>query len=146
MLLEIADLASAMLASLLIWFLQIEYSYTYSCSAFFAAAILSFLLLPSKLPFFYFSTLFGWYPIAKQLIEQKISKRLGRFLCKATLAIAAVTLEEALARSVLGYIQTFALTAVIVITTLFCYVMYDILLSRFTIVYYKKLRRYIFRK
>ena len=80
--LEIADLASAMFASLLIWFIQIEFSASYAVLSFAVSSLLSFLFLPSILPAFYFTLLYGWYPPLKYLLDTKIKQKQICFIVK----------------------------------------------------------------
>ena len=144
--LEIADLASAMVASFLVWFIGVEFGLSNAFSCYAVTGVLSFLLLPSKLPAFYFVLLYGWYPPTKLMLHKKISTHWIRFIIKAFITVIAVILEEVLARNLLGYVQTHLMTAIIVLLSLFIYIPYDILLSKLAIVYIKKWRKHIFRQ
>ena len=68
---SIGDMASAMASSFLILFICIEFSLSHGFGTFLAAGILSFILLPTQTPFFYFALLYGWYPILKYCIEKE---------------------------------------------------------------------------
>ena len=144
-LLEIADLTGAMIASILIWFLQIEFSASIAISSFLVTSLLSFLILPSKLPFFYFTLLYGWYPPLKFFLEKRKVKQYLKTIIKFTVWLIAVTIEEILARNVLGYIQSAWLTAIIVGATFVSYLLYDILLTRIALIYQYKWRKHIFK-
>ncbi len=143
--LEIADLASAMVASFLIWFIGIEFGLSYAFMSFCVTAGLSFLFLPVKLPAFYFILLYGWYPLIKLFLEKRIRPRPICIAVKSAFAVIAVILEELLARWLLGYVQTALVTILIVTVSLVLYVPYDILLSRLAVIYIKKWRNHIFR-
>jgi len=144
-LLEIADLTGAMLASLVIWFLQIEFSTSIAAGAFFVVSLLSFLLLPSKLPSFYFILLYGWYPLLKYKCDSAPLYRSVKWLIKVGAWILAVTLEEILARSILGYVQNALITGLIVIMTFLSYLLYDYMLTRIALIYRYKWRKHIFK-
>ena len=145
-LLEIADLTGAMVASLLIWFLQIEFSTSIACGSFFVISLLSFILLPSKLPSFYFVLLYGWYPILKNKCDGARINRFTKLLIKIVTWSVAVTLEEILARNLLGYVQNIAMTGLIIGMTFLSYVLYDFMLTRIAIVYRYKWRKHIFKQ
>ena len=143
--LEIADLASAMVASFLVWFISIEFGISSSLSCYAVISLLSFFTLPSKLPTFYFVILYGWYPSINHILHIKVRIKWVRFAAKTVFTVICVILEEFLARNLLGYIQSRIMTAVIIIVSLLIYIPYDVLLSKFGILYIKKWRKYIFR-
>ena len=144
-LLEIADLTSAMVASLLIWFLQIEFSTSVSISSFFVISVLSFVLLPSKLPCFYFVLLYGWYPIFKYQFKNRTLKKQVKITLKCIAWAVATVLQEILARNLLGYVQNRYVTATIIILVFITYFLYDIFLTKVAIIYYYKWRKHLFK-
>ena len=142
--LEVADLTSALLASLLVWMMQIEFGTQYALSVYAVSATLGFLLLPVPFPAFYYTLLFGWYPPFKQQMDKRMRTRKISFLFKAPIVIILVIIEEILARTVLGYIQNIYLTVGIVLISCMLYLPIDILLDRLAVLYQKKWRKYIF--
>ncbi len=139
---EIADLTCALISSLAVWMIQIEFGGRYAISVYLTSALLAFLLIPVPFPDFYYSLLFGWYPIFKAAVDKKL-RRLS-LIFKAAVVILTVCFEEILARLVLGYVQSTLLTVIIVIVSCLVYLPYDVLLTRLAILYQKKWRRYIF--
>ena len=144
--LEIADLACAMAVSFLVWFIGIEFGISDSILCYGVISVSSFLLLPSKLPVFYFVLLYGWYPSIKLILHKKIKIEYIRLIIKSVIILVCVILEEFLARSLLGYVQTKQLTAIIVIVSIIIYIPYDMLLSKLAVLYIKKWRKHIFRQ
>ncbi len=141
---EVADLTSALLSSLLVWMVQIEFGTKYALSVYTISALLAFLLLPVPFPAFYYTLLFGWYPPFKQQIDTRFRGKKSSILLKAPIVIVVVIIEEILARMVLGYIQNIYITVGIVVISSFLYLPLDILLDRLVILYQKKWRKYIF--
>ena len=144
-LLEVADLTGAMVASLVVWFLQIEFKTSVALSSFFVISILSFILLPSKLPGFYFVLLYGWYPVFKYRFKNKSAKKRLNLILKCIAWAIAALLQEILARNLLGYIQNKAVTAAIIALVFITYFLYDIFLTKIAIIYHFKWRKYIFK-
>jgi hypothetical protein len=75
------DYALPAAAGMLTVFLVIEMSRRWAFGVFLVAALLSFLLLPSKTVPMLYASFFGYYPILKALLEEKLPRPL-EWLCK----------------------------------------------------------------
>ena len=129
----------------MILFLCIEFSSLYGSGAFLASAILSFILLPSKTPFFYFALLYGWYPVLKHSIERKIKKPVLRVGTKAVVWMLASIVEEMLARALLGYTKSTLIMVCYIVIQFFIYILYDKCLNVLAVQYVFKWRKHLFR-
>lgn len=69
-LIEVLDLSTAVLASILCVYAMIEMGGAYPWMIWLATAILSALLLPLKTPAFFYALFFGYYPILKAYLER----------------------------------------------------------------------------
>ncbi len=67
---DVLDLSVCALASLLVVFIYLEVGVPYAVGTYLATALLSLILVPSKLVFFEYFLVFGAYPLIKALIEK----------------------------------------------------------------------------
>ncbi len=86
-LLEVADLTVACLASMLVYIMLLEYQPLFAVCIYLGTALLSFILMPTNSGVICYTLVFGWFPIAKHLIDCKIKNRFLAFLPKAGLTI-----------------------------------------------------------
>lgn len=142
---SIGDMASAMASSFLILFICIEFSLFHGFGTFLAAGILSFILLPTQTPFFYFALLYGWYPILKYCIEKRVKRRLPRFAIKFGICFVASVIEETLARMLLGYTKSTLIMVFYIVIQCVIYLLYDKCLDVLAINYVYKWRKHLFR-
>lgn len=96
-LLDVLDLSAATAASFCVALVLCELGKKYALLTYAAAAVLSLLLLPNKLGAVYFLCFLGFYPIAKEKIEQKTSGLLA-FVCKLALLNLCMLLAITAAR------------------------------------------------
>ena len=89
---EVLDISTAVLASLLCTIMVIEYGKGAPWSVFFATALLSMLLLPNKLPALLYLLFFGYYPILKERIERTRSRIVGWIVKLCVFAVATTLL------------------------------------------------------
>lgn len=143
-LLEVLDISMAVIASLCVIIAVIEYGKGAPWMVFAAITILSFLLIPNKLPVIFFALFFGFYPILKEKLEGK--KKLLSWVLKE------IIFNVCLAIILLLYFWLFfegvgislPLPWIIVIAILLCelvFVLYDIALTRMISFYIVKLRK-----
>ena len=142
-LLEVLDISMAVIASLCVIIAEIEYGKGAPWMVYAAISILSFLLVPSKLPAIFFSLFFGFYPILKGKLERKpkiISWVLKEIIFNVCLAIIMVIY-------LLIFYQGTSLSIpfpwLIVLAILLCegvFILYDIALTRMITFYVIKLR------
>ena len=89
---EVLDISTAVLASVLCAVMVIEYGKGAPLSVFLVTALLSLLLLPNKFPALLYVVFFGYYPIIKEKIE-KIRSRIAQWTVKLCIfALATVVL------------------------------------------------------
>ena len=70
-LLEVLDISMAVIASFCVIIALIEYGKGSPWMVYAAISVLSFLILPTKLPALFFGLFFGFYPIIKEFLEKK---------------------------------------------------------------------------
>ncbi len=143
-LLEILDISMAAVASFCIIITVVEYGKGTPWMVYAATSLLSFLLIPAKLPAIFFTLFFGFYPILKGMLETK-----PKVLCWIlkeivfNLSLAAIML-------IYGFLffqgVSFAIPIhwVIIAAVVLCeivFVIYDIALTRIINFYVIRLRK-----
>ena len=141
-LLSIADLSFAILATLLIWFLYLEYGGGYALGAYLTASILSLLLLPDKSAPLLFAGFVGWYPLVKLPLERL--PRVFSLLCKLLAVNAVCVTLSLLFRGLLG-LKAYSLWFLLLLLALYnlAFFLFDISLRKFIVFYLEKLRVYL---
>ena len=125
---EVMDLTLAAMAALLVTFSRMEMGVKYAFMLYFAAGILSFLLLPSKLPAILYLVMTGIYPILKFRLER--FRPLLSWVCKLAYFNAALTLVIWLTEFVLGLPDTgFSFELPVYLLGNVTYVLFDVALS-----------------
>ena len=141
---EVLDLSTAVLASMLCIFAVIEIKGSYPWLIWLSTSVLALILLPIKTPAVFYALFFGFYPILKEKLE-----RLPR-LVSWLLKLAAFHLSLAL---MFGIFKLFIPSALEGVGTgwmllalyalgLVCFVLYDIALTRLITFYLFRLRKY----
>ena len=141
--LEVLDISMAVIASFCVIIALIEYGKGSPWMVYAAISVLSFLILPSKLPALFFALFFGFYPILREKFERK--NKLLRWILKE------LTFNVCLAVIITLYMLLFfesvslaiPLPWLIVAAVVLCeivFVMYDIALERLITFYVIKLR------
>lgn len=143
---EVLDLTSAMLASLLIVIAVIEGGKLRATLTYFTAALLGFILLPVKLPALIYS-LAGYYPVVKAFIEKIKNRVIGTVLkllffnLMLTLFLIFVRLFvptfEIFPELELGKVLPYAIAYGVGNLT---FVLYDVLLTKVIVLYIFRIR------
>lgn len=143
-LLEVLDISMAVVASFCVIIAVVEYGKGAPWMVYAAISILSFLLVPSKLPAIFFALFFGFYPILKGFLEAR-----PKVVCWI---LKEVIFNVCLAAIILIYMFLFfqgvslsiplpwLLTAAVVLCEI-VFVLYDIALTRIVSFYVIKLRK-----
>lgn len=144
-LLEVLDISMAVIASFCVIIAIIEYGKGTPWMVYAAISVLSFLLIPNKLPAIFFTLFFGFYPIIKEKLEGKnkiirwVLKELIFNVCLAIIMLIYFLLFfQGLSLSI-----PLSLPWVIVIAVILCegiFILYDIALTRMITFYVIKLR------
>ena len=138
--LEVLDLSSCLLGSMVITVIVIEAGAGIGWLAYFAASVLSFVLLPYKLPALLFTLFAGFYPMIKQKVEPL--GRVPSWIIKLASFNVALTLTVILCEKVFSLGEHFfALSPLLYVGGNFIFVLYDIALTRLIIFYIFKLRK-----
>lgn len=143
-LLEVLDISMAVIASFCVIIAVIEYGKSAPWMVFAGISLLSFLIIPNKLPAVFFTLFFGFYPILKETLEKK-----NKLLCWV---LKEIIFNVCLAVIIAVYFWLFfqgislkiPLPWLIVIAVLLCevvFVIYDIALTRMISFYILKLRK-----
>lgn len=140
-LIEVLDVALAVIASLLCVVAVIEYGKGAPWLVFSVTAVLSLVLLPQKSPAIMYAFFFGFYPILKEKYEKM--KPVTAWICKEiTFNVSLIPVYFAMKLLVMGS-ATFPIELYI-ITLVLCeavFVLYDIALTRLISFYVFKLRQ-----
>lgn len=143
-LLEVLDISMAVIASICVIIAVIEYGKGAAWMVFAGISILSFLIVPSKLPAIFFTLFFGFYPILKEMLEKKnkllcwVLKEIIFNVCLAVIIVIYLWLFFQ------GFSLAIPLPWLIVIAVLMCevvFILYDIALTRMISFYILKLRK-----
>ena len=142
-LLEVLDISMAVIASFCVIIALIEYGKGSPWMVYAAISVLSFLILPSKLPALFFALFFGFYPILREKFERK--NKLLRWILKeltfnVCLAVIITLYMLLFFESVALAIPLPWLIVAAVVLCEFVFVMYDIALERLITFYVIKLR------
>ena len=136
-LVESLDVSLAVLAGLLVMIVSAEFGDRAALSVFLAAGLIS-LLLPMKSPGILFLSFGGWYPVAQKKI-QMLKPFWARLVKTLLFNIVLIALETASAFVTGTREQIWLYGALLLLGNLFFY-LYDLLLDRFLIWYFMKLR------
>ena len=89
-LLDVLDLSTAALASLLVVYAVLELRGAYPFALWIGTSLLGMLLLPQKSPVVFYALLAGYYPIAKAALEKRLPRWLAWILKLAIFHVALV--------------------------------------------------------
>ena len=144
-LLEVLDISSACVVSFLVLFCLIELGAGYAIGVYATVTVLSFIILPQKLPAFFFSLFFGLLPITKMYIE-RLGARTGVFICwliKLALFNGELIAFGFLAKELLEIPDSTVIIALYIVLSNAMFVLVDILYGLLTRIYYGKFRNRI---
>ena len=143
-LIEVLDLSTAALASLLCIYAVIELEGFYPWMLWLGTSILALILLPIKTPALFYTFFLGYYPMLKALLERKC-RRVLCWICKLLafhLALGLIVLVAwAFFPALLESDGTPWQYPLLYALSLICFILYDVALTRFITFYLFKLRR-----
>jgi len=142
---DVLDLSSACLASFCVLFCLTELGIPSAIGVYAVVTTLSFLLLPHKLPAFFFAFFFGIMPVTKMLFE-KLGTRVGKVLCyifKLALFNGELFVFAILAHELLEIPESTALKIVYAVLSNLIFILLDILYGLVVRIYFRKIRQRI---
>lgn len=146
-LLDVLDLSTAALASLLVVYAVIELRGAYPFALWLGTSLLGLLLLPQKSPALFYALFAGYYPIAKAALEKHLPRWLAWILKIAifhvALALFALILKLFFPGELSSYMETLWLPFALYGLALACFVLFDVLLSRLILFYYARLQKHL---
>ena len=142
-LLEVLDISMSVIASFCVIIAVIEYGKAAPWTVYAAISVLSFLLIPNKLPAIFFTLFFGFYPIIKEKLERK--NKVIRWILKELIfnVCLAIIITIYMLLFFQGVDIAIPLPWIIVIAVLLCeavFILYDIAITRIITFYVIKLR------
>ena len=144
-LLEVLDLSSACIASICVLFCLTELGIPSAIGVYAVVTTLGFIILPQKLPAFFFAFFFGIMPVTKMLIE-KLGTRIGKALCyifKILLFNGELFIFALLAKNLLEIPESTALKIVYIVLSNLIFILLDILYGLLVRIYFRKIRQRI---
>lgn len=137
-LVDVLDASLAMIAGVLVWIVDVEFSSAYAGSVFATAAVLAF-LLPMKSPAVLFAGFFGWYPTARKCLDRfpKALQWLVKLLLFNVLMALYLYLSVRLFGVESGPVWLWGVTVALGETL---FVLYDLALNRFLFLYFLRFR------
>ena len=146
-LLDVLDLSTAALASLLVVYAVLELGGAYPYAIWLGTSFLGLLLLPQKSPVVFYALLAGYYPIAKAALEKRFPRWLAWILKIAIFHISLASFAGVLKLFFPGELSTYFekpwLPFALYGLSLFCFILFDILLSRLIPLYYNRLQKFL---
>ena len=143
-LLEVLDISMAVIASLCVIIAVVEYGKGAPWMVYAAISILSFLIVPSKLPSIFFALFFGFYPILKGVLEAKpkaICWILKEIIFNVCLAIIIAIYMSLFFQGVSFKIPLHWLIVIAVVLCELVFILYDFALTKMISFYVIKLRK-----
>ena len=138
---EVLDISVAVIASLLVVYAVIEMGGPYPWLIWIVTSIVALLLLPLKTPVLFYALLTGYYPIIKHKIERKMARLPAWALKRGVLVFSLLVIWAVMwlfAPALLETTGSWVMVAATVALGIACFILYDILLSRLTAVYFVK--------
>lgn len=143
--LDVMDISSACLASFAVLFFMAEYGTAMAFGVYAAISILSFIVLPQKLPAFFFALLFGIMPITKCLCE-RLGTHIGTILSyslKLLIFNAELVILGLSASKLLELPESMLMVAVYILLSNVIFVLADRLYGILTVMYFRTFRKKI---
>ena len=144
-LLEVLDISMAVIASFCVIIAEIEYGKGAPWMVYAAISILSFLLVPNKLPAIFFALFFGFYPILKGKLEAKpkaVCWLLKELIFNVSLALIMVIYLLLFFQGVsFAIIPLHWLIVIAVVLCELVFILYDIAITRIISFYVIRLRK-----
>ena len=146
-LLDVLDLSTAALASLLCAYAVLELGGVYPFAVWLGTSFLGLLLLPQKSPVVFYALFAGYYPIAKAALEKRLPRGLSWIIKLAifhvSLALFALVLKLFFPGELSTYFEKLWLPFALYGLALACFVLFDIALSRLILFYYARLQKHL---
>ena len=140
---EIFDMTVCAFASLIVVFVYLEVGTYYALGVFLVTSLLSLIIIPSKLVFFEYFTVFGIYPLLKALIERL--PRWSWLVVKLLFANAIIWLLTLLCALFINYDfiegDTLLLKVGFYVLMNFAFLAFDYFITVMVRFYYDRLRR-----
>lgn len=136
-LIQTLDVSLALIASLVVMVMEVEYGGKAALSVYLVASLISF-LLPEKSPAILFLAFLGWYPVAQKKLNM-IRPILG-YAVKFVLFNVVFCALLILSFFVTGIKDATWINITLLILGNVCFYMYDFLLDRFFLIYLLKIR------
>ena len=144
-LLDVLDISSACLASFCVLFCLTELGIPSAVGVYAVVTTLSFIVLPQKLPAFFFAFFFGIMPVTKMLFE-KLGTYVGKLLCfvfKLALFNGELFVFAILARELLEIPESTVMKIVYIVLSNLIFILLDILYGLVVRIYFRKIRQRI---
>lgn len=136
-LIQSLDVSLALIASLVVMVIEVEYGVKTALAVYLAAALLSF-TLPEKSPAILFLSFLGWYPIFQKKLN--MMRPLFGYVVKFFLFNFVLVGLLTLSAFVTGILDATWVNITLVVLGNVCFYMYDFLLDRFFLFYLLKIR------
>ena len=144
-LLDVLDISMAVIASFCVIIAEIEYGKGAPWMVYAAISVLSFLLVPNKLPAIFFALFFGFYPILKGKLEAKpkvVCWLLKELIFNVSLALIMVIYLLLFFQGVsFAIIPLHWLIVIAVVLCELVFILYDIAITRIISFYVIRLRK-----
>lgn len=138
------------IAGALIAFVVTEIDRKWAFGVYAAVSILGIFLVPDKEVAVMYLALFGYYPILKTIIEEKVNKVLG-WILKVLVFLSTMVVSYWLMIKLMGLtideMDEYGIWAVPILlgTGLFAFILYDIAMSKIVLIYNVKWKKYFHR-
>ena len=146
-LLDVLDLSTAALASLLVAYAVLELKGIYPYFLWLGTSLLGLLLLPQKSPVLFYALFAGYYPILKALFEKKLPRWLAWILKILSFHLSLAAFVGILKLFFSGELSTYFekpwLPLALYGLSLVCFILFDLLLSRLIPLYYNRMQKYL---
>ena len=141
---EVLDITVAVIASLLTVYAVIEIGGAYPWLIWIVTSIIALLLLPLKTPVLFYAFLTGYYPILKQKIERRMARLPAWATKMGVLALSLVVIWGVMRLFLPDLLETsggWMVIAATLLLSVFCFVLYDICLTKLITVYFVRLQK-----
>lgn len=141
-------------AGVVLMIMVIEIGRKWAITAYIVISILSIFILPDKETAMMFVGFFGYYPVFKSLVEQKLGKIAGIFLkflvfnasvvavYLIVIFVFKIPVDLSFGIKGLEWLEKYALAIIFVMANI-TFLLYDLLLSRYVVLYLNRLRKHI---
>ena len=139
---EILDITTAALCSIIIFISQIEIKGKYPSLIYLTSSVLSLIFMPLSSATLYFIGFFGYYPIIRLLLS-KYNKKLRKILCFVLFNISMVCMFLLFKALFALQNEPYSMYTLLLITINIFFLCFDYLFEYFAFIYFKKIRNKI---